>query len=54
MTYNKIFSALKQHNPSLNPASIMIDNEIAALNALTQNFPNAEIQGSFFHFGQAI
>ena len=54
VTYNKIFSALKQHNPSLNPASIMIDNEIAALNALTQNFPNAEIQGSFFHFGQAI
>ena len=32
----------------------MIDFERAALNTLTQNFPNAEIQGCFFHFGQAI
>ena len=28
--------------------------ERAAFNALTQNFPNAEIQGCFFHFGQEI
>lgn len=54
VTYNKIFSTLKEHNPLLNPASIMIDYERAALNALTQNFPNAEIQGCFFHFGQSI
>ena len=54
LTYNQIFATLKEHNPSLNPASIMIDFERAALNALTQNFPNAEIQGCFFHFGQAI
>ena len=46
--YNTIFSTLKEHNPLLNPASIMIDYERAALNALTQNFPNAEIQGCFF------
>ena len=54
LTYNQIFATLKEHNPSLNPASIMIDFERAAFNALTQNFPNAEIQGCFFHFGQAI
>ena len=54
VTYNKIFSTLKEHNPLLNPASIMIDYERAALNALTQNFPNTEIQGCFFHFVQSI
>ena len=32
----------------------MIDFERAALNALEQNFPTAELQGCFFHFGQAI
>ena len=32
----------------------MIDYERAALNALTQNFPNIEIQGCFFHFVQSI
>ena len=52
MTYNQIFSTLKENNPSLNPASIMIDYERAALNALTHNFPNAEIQGFFFTSGK--
>ncbi|KAI6646006.1 hypothetical protein LOD99_13259 [Oopsacas minuta] len=32
----------------------MIDFERAALNALTQNFPTAVLQGCYFHFGQAI
>ena len=32
----------------------MIDFERAALNALEQNFPTTELQGCFFHFGQAI
>ena len=50
VTYNKIFSTPKEHNPLLNPALIMIDYERAALNALTQNFPNTEIQGCFFFF----
>ena len=54
VTYDKVYSALKQHNLLLNPASIMDDYERAALNALTQNFPIAEIQGCFLHFGQAI
>ena len=40
VTYNKIFSTLKEHNPLLNPASIMIDYEKAALNTLTQKTQN--------------
>ena len=54
MTYNQIFSTLKERDPSLQPDKIMIDFERAALNALTQNFPTAELQGCYFHFGQAI
>ena len=34
VTYNQIFSMLKEHNPSLIPETIMIDFEIAAINSL--------------------
>ena len=54
VTYNQIFSTLKERDPSLQPDMIMIDFERAALNALTQNFPTAVLQGCYFHFGQAI
>ena len=54
MTYRKIFSTLKEHYPSLQPETIMIDFERASINAIEQNFPTAELQGCFFHFGQAI
>ena len=54
VTYNRMFSKLKEQNASLNPETIMIDFERAALNSLTQNFPTAQIYGCFFHFGQAI
>ena len=32
----------------------MLDFERAAINAMAQHFPPAELQGCFFHFGQAI
>ena len=54
LTYRKIFSTLKEHYPSLQPETIMIDFERASINAIEQNFPTAELQGCFFHFGQAI
>ena len=54
VTYNQIFSTLKESDTSLQPDTIMIDFERAALNALTQNFPTAVLQGCYFHFGQAI
>ena len=54
LTYRKIFSTLKEHYPSLQPETIMIDFERASTNVIEQNFPTAELQGCFFHFGQAI
>ena len=32
----------------------MLDFERAAINAMAQYYPAAELQGCFFHFGQAI
>ena len=48
LTYRKIFSTLKEHNPSLQPETIMIDFERAALNALEQNFPQLNFRDAFF------
>jgi hypothetical protein len=33
---------------------IQIDFEAAAFNAVRNCFPNAQVKGCFFHFGQAI
>ena len=52
--YTRIFSTLKEHNSNLDPNTIMVDYEKAAINALSTTFPCTEIQGCYFHFGQAI
>ena len=53
-TYREIFYCLKELDVTLNPRSIMLDFERAAINAVSQYIPDAELQGCFFHFGQAI
>ena len=40
--------------PELSPRSIMIDFEIASRNTLQEVFPEATIQGCFYHLSQAI
>ena len=53
-TYDKILTSLKEIDPTLNPESVMIDFERAAINAIARNFPTAELHGCYFHYGQAI
>lgn len=54
-TYDMIFRILKQLRPDLNPVSVTIDYESAALNSVrTFFFPNTNIYGCFFHFGQCL
>ena len=53
-TYDMIFTTLKQVRPDLNPVSVTIDYERAALNSITACFPNTNIYGCFFHFGQCL
>ena len=38
----------------LNPHYILVDFEMASINALRDHFPNADIQGCLFHFGQCL
>ena len=52
-TYNAIWHFLKLER-NLNPESIMLDFERAALNSIQKHFPHCHINGCLFHFGQCI
>ncbi|XP_068224123.1 uncharacterized protein [Palaemon carinicauda] len=51
-TYDTIFGWLESRN--LRPASVSLDFELSAINSVKKFFPNAEICGCFFHFGQCL
>jgi hypothetical protein len=53
-TYDRVFTAIKNLRPNLNPVSIMTDSELAAINAFKSNFPNTNARGCFFHFSQCL
>lgn len=53
-TYEHMLSVLKQIEPTLNPTDVTVDFEKAAMNAIHSVFPEAEIHGCNFHFGQNI
>lgn len=53
-TYNTIFSKLKEAEPLLNPRHIMVDFEMAAINAAESIFTQSTIKGCYFHFCQSI
>lgn len=47
-TYDLIFTVLKQVRSDLNPASVTLDFEKAALNSIASSFPNTTVYGCFF------
>ncbi|CAL1272081.1 unnamed protein product [Larinioides sclopetarius] len=51
-TYSKLFTVLKQ--AGLNPSSITMDFEVAAIVELERNFPLLNIVGCNFHFNQCL
>lgn len=53
-TYKELLAVLKKIQPELNPTDITLDFEKAAMNAFKEEFPNAEIHGCHFHFGQSV
>lgn len=53
-TYIEILAKLKEAQPLLNPKHIMVDFELAAINAVADIFPEATVHGCFFHFSQAV
>lgn len=48
-TYQQLFQEIAQRWPTLNPASISIDYEIAAFQEVQTAFPNAQLFGCLFH-----
>lgn len=52
--YERVFRKLLELRPSLTPTSVLIDFEIATMNALSIMFPNATILGCLFHLGQSL
>jgi hypothetical protein len=52
--FNLIKSSLASLSVEFSPSVIQIDFEVAAFNAVRNCFPNAQVKGCFFHFGQAI
>lgn len=54
MTYSSILEQLKEKEPLLNPQQVMIDFEAAAIRAISNEFPETEVRGCFFHFTQCI
>lgn len=53
-TYKRFFRAVKSINPNVNPNSVMMDYEKAAMNAIKCEFPNVIINGCFFHLSQCV
>lgn len=58
-TYARLFRCLKHEveektHRSLLPATVQIDFEQAAIRAVHEEFPDANVKGCFFHFTQAI
>ena len=56
--YKAMFTHLKnaaeENGYILNPKTIVVDFELAAINAYKFHWPGAEIKGCFFHFTQAV
>lgn len=48
-TYRRMFNAVRELWPNLNPSSISIDFEQASIGAVRENFPNCAIHGCLFH-----
>lgn len=53
-SYDELFAAMKNLQPDLNPTDFIIDFEMAAINAIKNAFPMAEIHCCRFHFGQSV
>lgn len=57
-TYRIIFTHLKEHarrlGLRLSPERVVVDFEMASMNAIKEIFPDAEVFGCLFHFSQSV
>lgn len=53
-TYNFILKTLLDQGICIKPKYVMLDFEKAAINAVKYSFPESQVHGCFFHFGQNV
>ena len=53
-TYRRVIAGLLHARPNLQPQSVLVDYERAAVNALQNAFPQTNVKGCFFHLSQNI
>ena len=51
-TYRRVIAGLLHARPNLQPQSVLVDYERAAVNALQNAFPQTNVKGCFFHLSQ--
>ncbi|XP_063367845.1 uncharacterized protein LOC134656257 [Cydia amplana] len=53
-SYVTVFNIIKRHLPGFNPSQFMTDYETAAMNAISEVFPQAIVKGCWYHYARAI
>lgn len=54
ITYVTVLNKLKDLKPDLKPKSVMLDYELATLNAFQKVFPGIKCRGCIFHMNQSF
>lgn len=53
-SYRRMWEAVRERIPGMNPTSVLTDFEHAAHGAVREIFPNADLTGCYFHLGQSL
>lgn len=53
-TYDRLLVAVKSLCPDASPSNILVDFEMAAMNAFQHAYPESDIRGCYFHLSQAV
>ncbi|XP_068205261.1 uncharacterized protein [Palaemon carinicauda] len=53
-TYERVFQILKDKRPDCDPENVTLDFEKSDINAFMTVYPDANINGCFFHLSQSI
>lgn len=53
-TYERLFSELSTIEPTIDPQSVMVDFEMASINAFESSYPDSVVHGCNFHFNQCL
>lgn len=53
-TYDRLISAMKDLMPNAKPETVLVDFEMAAMQAFVAGYPSTQVRGCFFHLSQCV